>query len=87
MSFGFTVGGTERTIVDDEDSGTREVHIRITKINKLYDVSAVSIPANDMAELSSRNFFDGVIEGIKAERLREDEKRRKLKLIADLELI
>ena len=87
MSFGFTVGGTERTIVDDEESGTREVHIRITKINKLYDVSAVSIPANDMAELSSRNFFDGVIEGIKAERLREDEKRRKLKLIADLELI
>lgn len=86
MSFGFTVGGTERTIVDDEESGTREVHIRITKINKLYDVSAVSIPANDMTELSSRSLFDGVIKELEAERMREEKRKKRLKLIIETEL-
>ena len=87
MSFGFTIGATERTVKEDESTGRREIHVRITKINKLYDVSAVSIPANDMTELSSRNFFDGVIEGLETERMIVSEKRKRLKLIADLELI
>ena len=50
-------------------------------INKVYDVSAVSIPANDATSISVRNLSDGVIEEIKAERLKALElERRKLQL-------
>lgn len=87
MSFGFTIGAIEKTLTEDDATGETGVHVRITKISKLYDVSAVSIPANDMTELSSRNFFDGVNEEIEAERLREEERRKKLKLITDIELM
>ncbi len=40
-----------------EDSYDRETHTRtILKIKKVYDVSAVSIPANDATDISARNF-------------------------------
>lgn len=65
MSFAFTV---------TEDSYNKEEHCRnITKIKKVYDVSAVSIPANPGTEISARNYFEGVIEAEKAERLRAEE--------------
>jgi HK97 family phage prohead protease len=86
MSFGFTLGQTERTVSYDEETGKREVHVRITKIKKLYDVSAVSIPANDMTELSSRSLFDGVIKELEAERMREEKRKKRLKLIIETEL-
>ena len=56
----------------------------ITKIKKLYDVSAVSIPANDMTSISARRYADGVIDGIKAERLERDNKRKKLILMLEV---
>lgn len=69
MSFAFTVR---------EDSYDRETHTRtILKIDKVYDVSAVSIPANpdtDISAVSARDYFHGVMEAEKAERL-EREKR------------
>jgi uncharacterized protein len=34
----------------------------ITKISKVYDVSAVSIPANADTEISARSYFQGVME-------------------------
>ena len=34
----------------------------ITKISKVFDVSAVSIPANEGTEIHARSYFDGVIE-------------------------
>lgn len=72
MSFGFVVNGEERTYFDEEDKhGVRRV---ITSIKKLYDVSAVSIPANDATEISARISSEGVIAAAKAERL-EAEKR------------
>ena len=85
MSFGFVVNGEERTYFDEEGKhGVRRV---ITSIKKLYDVSAVSIPANDATEISARNICEGVIAEAKAERLeaekREAEKERlKLRLRA-----
>lgn len=43
-----------------EDSYDRETHTRtILKIKKVYDVSAVSIPANDATNIAARNFARG----------------------------
>ena len=51
----------------------------ITSVGKVYDVSAVSIPANDATSISVRNLSDGVIAEIEAERLKALElERRKL---------
>lgn len=68
MSFGFTVDGDVYT--DDGES----VHRTITSIRKLYDVSAVSIPANDATEISARSKSEGVIAEAKAERLEAEER-------------
>lgn len=77
MSFGFTVNG-EYEESRKTDEGIR-IYIRhITSVQKLYDVSAVSLPANDgtsiEADATTRsigNLTDGVIERIQAERLEE----------------
>ncbi|MBR2550554.1 MAG: HK97 family phage prohead protease [Clostridiales bacterium] len=68
MSFAFTVA---------KDHYDRATHTRIVdKIAKVFDVSPVSFPANPTTELSvsTRDYFNGVIEAEKAERL-EREKR------------
>lgn len=83
MSFGFTVGTDSRTSTRDHDTGAITILRTILKINKLYDVSAVSIPANDMTSISARNLADGVIAGLAEERRRNQEKRLKLKLLLE----
>lgn len=80
MSFGFVVVEDQRTSVVDHESDMETVTRTITKIKKLYDVSAVSIPANDMTSISARRFADGVIGEIKAERLERAKKKLKLML-------
>ena len=80
MSFGFTVVGESEDREKDEN-GLIKFMRHITKVGKLYDVSAVSIPANDGTSISAdavqrslADLNDGVIERMKAERL-EEEKR------------
>ena len=84
MSFAFTVAR-------NGDSYDRETHTRtIHRIAKVYDVSPVAFPANPGTELSvsTRDYFDGVIEAEKAERLeREERERMKLKIKLLLEEI
>jgi len=64
--------------VVSEDSYDRDTHTRkILKVKKVYDVSAVSIPANADTEISARSFLDGVIEVEKREAL---ERQKQLKL-------
>lgn len=87
MSFGFTVDKDERIVEEDHNTGTVTVHRRITKIRKLFDVSAVSLPANDATEISARSFGDGVIAEIKAERLAAQQRERtkaKIKLMTEV---
>ena len=71
MSFAFTV---------KEDHYDAETRTRIIdRIDKVFDISAVSFPANPTTELHVRNYFDGVIEAekaAKAERLKAEEARR-----------
>ena len=87
MSFGFTVDG--ETEERDEREGEKTIITRrITSVKKLYDVSAVSIPANDATEISVRNLTDGVIEKIQAERLEAEKlelRRRKMMMKLKME--
>ena len=47
----------------EEDAYNEKTHTRtILKVAKVYDVSAVSIPANPNTDISARSYFDGVIE-------------------------
>lgn len=85
MSFGFTVGADkrDRTEERDEESGVTTINVlrTITRISKLYDVSAVSLPANDATSISARSFADGVIEELKQERLAAEKRERQRKAI------
>ena len=76
MSFGFTVAGEKRDRTRDAD-GHVTILRTITKIGKLYDVSAVSLPANDATEISSRTIGDGLIaEALKEVQAEEERQRR-----------
>lgn len=56
MSWGFT-------IAEDGWEYDRETRTStITKVSKVYDVSAVSLPVNEGTEIHARSYFDGVIE-------------------------
>ena len=78
MSFGFTVNGDFEEKRKTEEGVT--IYTRhITSVGKLYDVSAVSIPANDGTSIeadavtrSIGDLCDGVIARIQAERLEEE---------------
>ncbi len=76
MSFAFTVR---------EDSYDQKEHLRtITKIEKLFDVSPVSFPANPGTELdvATRDYFHGVMEVERAERLAQEERDAKVAELA-----
>ena len=83
MSFGFIVSADEELRTKDED-GRVDILRTITGISKLFDVSAVSIPANNGTSIgvSTRSRIDGVIEEVRAERLEAEkielERRRAL---------
>ena len=81
MSFAFTVA---------EDHFDKATHTRvIDRIAKVFDVSPVSFPANPTTELSvsTRDYFNGVIEAEKAERLeREKREHQKKKIRVMMEL-
>ena len=83
MSFGFTVAKDERTRTQDED-GHITVLRTITKVGKLYDVSAVSLPANDATEISSRTIGDGLITEALKEIQTEENRQRKIGEIREL---
>ena len=81
MSFGFTVAKDERTETADKETGEIRIDRTITEIRKLYDVSAVSLPANDATEISARSFSEGVIADAVKEIRAEEERQRKIKHI------
>ena len=68
MSFAFTVRKDEY----DKQTRTR----KILEIDKLYDVSAVTVPAYEATSISARSFFEAEAEKERME-LRELELRRK----------
>ena len=78
MSIGFTVKDSIRTEKRDEETGKTEILRTIAAIEKLYDVSAVSLPANDATEISVRNIGEGVIADVVQELNAAKERRRKI---------
>lgn len=72
MSFAFTVNKDSYT-EEEMENGDIIVTRTILGISKLYDVSAVSFPANPNTDISARSkdLFDGEIKRFEAERLRE----------------
>ena len=60
MSFAFTVKSQERTTEErkEDDVQLYIVHRKITAIERLFDVSAVDIPAYDATEISARRMFE-----------------------------
>lgn len=81
MSFSFTIGQDSRTCTEDHETGNVTILRSILKVKKLYDVSAVSIPANDATEISARSFCEGVIAELKEqERLDADKKQERERL-------
>lgn len=80
MSFAFTVTGEN---VDRRTEGTKRIITRtITEVGKVYDVSAVSIPANDGTTISARSFCDGIIQKEHEEAMLKEAEERTRKLIA-----
>ena len=80
MSFAFTVA-------EDGDEYDRKTHTRIIhRVAKVFDISPVSFPANPGTELSvsTRDYFDGVIEMEKAERLEEEKREAQKQRIREL---
>ena len=75
MSFAFIV---------DKDHYDKETNTRIIdRISKVFDVSPVSFPANPYTELgvATRDYFNGVIEMEKAERLEREKRERQKEII------
>lgn len=76
MSWAFTINADAY----DERTHTRT----ITSVKKVYDVSAVSIPANPNTDISARGFWDGVIQEEKEKERRDFERASKVEEIRKL---
>lgn len=72
MSFGFTVAEDKRDVTEDHETNKVTVLRTVTRISRLWDVSACSIPANSATYISARSYCEGVI----AEAAEEIRKRR-----------
>lgn len=75
MSFAFTVA-------DGGDRYEGDTHTRvISRIRKVYDVSAVTYPANPDTMISARAFFDGEIKKALEERQAAEERARRIRVL------
>ena len=72
MSWGFFLGDCEY----DTDTRTLVHHT----VKKIFDVSAVSIPANQNTEINARSWADGVIGEATRREVELEERRRRLRL-------
>ena len=79
MSWGFSIVPNSDTVeLIEEVDGVRKYLRTITEVEKIYDVSAVSLPANDMTEISSRG-LNGLIQELEKDRFEKLESERRMK--------
>lgn len=64
MSFGFTIADDGFEWYEDDDGN---IHSRITKVSKLFDVSCVDMPASDYTDISARNYLSAAIDAKRVE--------------------
>lgn len=85
MSFMFVVGADEWDDIDSEHP-TRT----ITKISKVFEVSAVTFPAYEQTSISARGLSDALdsakesLENVKAEKRAIEDKKRKIRILAEM---
>lgn len=87
MSFGFKVEEDKREVTENHEDNTVTVMRTITKISKLYDVSAVSIPANDATSISARTYGEGVIAEVMEEfhaRAERERQKKRIKILTEV---
>lgn len=85
MSFGFRVKADRQDTT--EENGKVYVLRTITDISRLFDVSAVSLPANDATSISARTYCEGVIAEVREElsaRAEREKLRQQIKLLAEV---
>lgn len=81
MSWAFTIAD------DGWEWNSEERTSYITRIEKVYDVSAVSRPANEDTSISARSYLDGVIEAERqelSEREKQADARRRIAIGLEL---
>lgn len=85
MSFMFVVGSDEWDDIDSEHP-TRT----ITKLSKVFEVSAVTFPAYEQTSISARGLSDALdsakesLESVKAEKRAVEDKKRKIRILAEM---
>ena len=77
MSIAFNVRKEKRTRTKNAE-GIIIITRTIEEFGKIFDVSAVSIPANDATEISSRTISDGLITEAEEEIRAEEERQRRI---------
>lgn len=80
MSMGFIVREDERVIEENKETGTVKVLRRILDISKLFDVSIVSLPANDHTSIATRSYCEGVIAEVREEVRQAKRERQKQRI-------
>lgn len=80
MSFAFTVEECSYEYIEQKDNQPDITVRTVTKVKKLYDVSAVDIPAYDTTSISARRSFDAEREKRNAESIRRKKLELKLKI-------
>lgn len=88
MSMGFRVGEDKReeTVERNTETGATTITVlrTILKVSKLYDVSAVSLPANDATSISARNYGEGVIAEIMKEFQKRETMKKKIRILCEV---
>jgi len=84
MSYGYKVAEDKREVTEKHEDGSVTVLRTITKIKKLYDVSAVSLPANDATSISARDYGEGVIAEIREEILKRKKQKLRIRLLTEV---
>ena len=80
MSWGFLPDYDSLEVIENGN----EITIRHHHIKKIYDVSAVSIPANNDTEIQARNFANGAIDKVMKEIQKRKKHIKKIKLLVEV---
>ena len=80
MSWGFMPDYETLEVVERNNTVT----IRHHNIKKMFDVSAVSIPANNNTDIQARNFANGAIEKVMKEFQKRKNHIKKIKLLMEV---
>ena len=81
MSQGFMVSKDDVSEVTDNETGLVTITRTVLKVSRLYDVSAVSLPANPGTSISARTYSEGVIAKVRQELNARAERQKQIKRI------